>query len=68
MYKNENEWLSATVVPDGSTDEIVWSSSNPSVVSVNDFGKITAESVGTATISAKAAGIAAECQVTVVLP
>ena len=69
LEKGRSEILYATVGPEDATDKTVfWSSSNPSVVSVNDYGKITAESVGTAIISAKAAGIAAECQVTVVLP
>ena len=69
LEKGRSEILYATVSPEDATDKTVfWSSSNPSVVSVNDYGKITAESVGTATISAKAAGITAECQVTVILP
>lgn len=69
LEKGRSEFLYATVGPEDATDKIVfWSSSNPGAVSVNDYGKITAEGVGTATIKAKAGGITAECQVTVILP
>ncbi|MBR3744717.1 MAG: Ig-like domain-containing protein [Bacteroidales bacterium] len=69
LKQGQSEILYATVGPEDATDKTVfWSSSNPAAVSVNDYGKVTAESVGTATITAKAAGITAECQVTVILP
>lgn len=69
LEKGRSEFLYATVGPEDATDKTVfWSSSNPGAVSVNDYGKITAEGVGTATIKAKAGGITAECQVTVILP
>lgn len=69
LKQGQSEILYATVGPEDATDKTVfWSSSNPGAVSVNDYGKITAEGVGTATIKAKAGGITAECQVTVILP
>lgn len=69
LKQGQSEILYATVGPEDATDKTVfWSSSNPGAVSVNDYGKVTAESVGTATITAKAAGITAECKVTVILP
>ena len=69
LEKGRSEFLYATVGPEDATDKTVfWSSSNPGAVSVNDYGKITAEGVGTATIKAKTGGITAECQVTVILP
>lgn len=45
---------------------MVWKTSNPSIVSVTDEGKIKGLQVGTATISATAGGKVATCQVTVV--
>ena len=58
--------LTATVVPEGS--EITWSSSDPSVASVNDLGKVTAHKVGSATITVAStydSSKSASCAVTV---
>lgn len=58
--------LKATVVPDDATNKtITWSSSVPSVASVDDKGKITALAVGKAVIAAKAGSIIAPCTVIV---
>ena len=49
--------LSATVLPTNADDRTVsWSSSNPSVASVNGSGLVTGVSIGTATIIASANG------------
>ena len=57
--------LTATVFPDNATDKnIIWSSSNNNVATVSD-GKITAVSVGKATVTAYAGNVQAECIVTV---
>lgn len=45
---------------------MVWKTSNSSIVSVTDSGKIKGLQVGTATVSATAGGKVATCQVTVV--
>ena len=61
--------LTATVAPENATDTTVtWASDNPSVAAVDQSGKITAVSEGTATITATANGDstkAATCTVTV---
>ncbi len=58
--------LSATVLPKGSVQTVVWTSSNPAVATVGPDGKVTGRSVGTATVTATATGGAsAGCQVTV---
>ena len=46
--------------------EVTWESSNPSVVTVDQYGNVTAKKKGSATITATAAdGLTTECQVNV---
>ena len=49
----------------GTSRKVTWSSSAPSVVSVNKKGKITDRRTGKATISAKVNGVKYKCKVTV---
>ena len=60
--------LKATITPDNTTNKtITWSSSAPTVASVDRNGKVTALAVGTATITATTSnGLTASCTVTVV--
>ena len=59
--------LSATVMPDNATDKTVsWSSSDPAVATVDDWGQVKALKEGTATITAKAGDKTITCSVTVV--
>ena len=55
--------LSATVYTDGGI--VTWTSSNPSVATVDAEGNIKALAVGTAVITAKVDGSTAECKITV---
>ncbi|WP_407723430.1 extracellular solute-binding protein [Ruminococcus sp. JL13D9] len=61
--------LSATVTPSNADNKVLqWSSSNTKVATVNQSGKVTSVSTGTATIYAKASdgsGKQAACSVTV---
>lgn len=57
--------LSATVLPENTTDKVTWSSSNTAVATVTNVGKVTAVKEGTATITAKAGDKEATCTVTV---
>ncbi len=63
------ETLTATFFPQDATNkEVVWSSSNPAVATVDNTGKITAVSVGNTTISvtyALISSLKATCDVTV---
>ena len=62
----ESETLIATVKPDNATDKTVtWSSSAAEIASVDQNGKVTAIKEGTATITAKAGGKEASCEITV---
>ena len=62
------EGLTATISPkNASIKEVVWQSSNPSVVAVDEkTGALTAVGSGTATITARAGGKKATCKVKVV--
>ncbi len=50
MYKNDVANLTATITPSEAKQDVVWSSSNTSVATVQN-GTVTAVSVGTATIT-----------------
>lgn len=60
--------LTATAVPDNAVNkDITWSVADGSIASVDQNGNVTANAVGTTTITAKNAlsGVSAECTVTV---
>jgi uncharacterized protein YjdB len=58
--------LTATVFPEDASDKTVqWSSSDTSIVSVNDKGQVKGLKEGTATITASAEGKTAMCTITV---
>lgn len=61
----ESVTLSATVFPD-TGKSVTWSSSNEGVATVDTDGKVTAVSLGTATITATSGSVSATCEVTVV--
>lgn len=61
--------LTATVGPDSATDKTVtWTSSDPSVVSVDENGNLTVHKAGDVTITAAAGGKSADCAVRVTEP
>ena len=58
--------LTATVKPDNATDKtVIWTSSNYSIVTVDQNGLVTAVAAGSATITALAGDKKATCTVTV---
>lgn len=62
------ETLTATVTPlDAENKTVTWTSSDPAVATVSTAGKVTAVSEGTCkiTVSTKANGLTAECNLTV---
>ncbi|MGN0468537.1 MAG: Ig-like domain-containing protein [Acutalibacteraceae bacterium] len=71
IAKGKTLQLKATISPSDATDKtVVWSSSDKKTVSVSSTGKITALSVGDATISVKTTdgSYRAECKITVFEP
>ena len=68
LREEEQTWLKAAVEPaDAANRSIIWSSSAPSVASVDKNGMVTAVSPGTAVITAVSedTGVSAQCRVTV---
>ncbi len=66
MEKGSTETLIATPEPIDTTDPIIWSSSDESIVTVEN-GVVTAVNVGNAVISAKCGTYEAICKVTVII-
>lgn len=60
--------LTAEVTPADTGAEVVWTSSAPSVATVNNSGTVTAVGNGTAIITAQAGNMTANCKVTVNTP
>ena len=66
LVKGSTATLSATVLPENATDKTVaWSSSDSTIATVDENGKVTGLEEGKATITAKAGEITAKCIVTV---
>ena len=72
LTTGENLTLTATITPsDADIILISWSSSNPTIATVDTTGKVTAVAPGTATITATAtdgSDVTASCEVNVIAP
>ena len=69
LYNKYSRTLTAQIYPEDATDKnIVWTSSDSTIVDVGSNGRITAMSPGSATITAAASGHTAECIVNVIEP
>lgn len=65
MVKGDTHQLTATITPENSDDEIIWKSSDESVVTVSPDGLVKAEDFGEATVSVYSGNVSARCQITV---
>ena len=69
LTEGEARQLKATVNPENATNRTVeWKSSDTTIATVDETGKVTAVKAGDATITATADGKTAKCQVTTVEP
>jgi len=70
LTKDEQKQLTVSYIPENTTDnrDVTWSSSDESIVKVDDIGMVKAIGVGTAIIQAKVGQKIAECKVDVVIP
>ena len=72
LAKGDSEQLTATVEPENATNKnVIWSSDNPSIATVDENGKVTAVNAGETTIYAHSEDnqyISNSCEVTVVIP
>ncbi|WP_294581720.1 Ig-like domain-containing protein, partial [uncultured Thomasclavelia sp.] len=69
LQVSKNQTLEATINPSNTTDDktLTWKSSDTDIATVDNNGKVTAQNIGTATITVTASnGISASCKVTVV--
>ncbi len=68
LYVGESVRLSAVIIPDDANQQVTWSTSNSSIVSVESDGTVTGLKAGTATITATScdgSGRTACCLITV---
>jgi hypothetical protein len=66
LVVDEETTIEAEVFPENATDKVIkWSSSDEQIATVTENGKVTAVKAGKATITAKAGGKDASCEVTV---
>lgn len=70
LHKGSDQQLTVSYSPENTTDskQVTWSSSDPSTVSVDGNGKITAKKIGGVVITAKVGNFEAKCTVTVDAP
>lgn len=70
MALGNEEQLNATLLPFDTTAEIIWETSNSSIISVSSHGLIKALGIGNAYVTAKTldGSVSAECAVTVTSP
>ncbi len=66
LGEGESFTLKATLNPKNATDPVIWSSSDESIATVDQYGKINAIRAGVANIVAKAGSKQATCVVTVI--
>lgn len=52
LHRKDTHTYNMTLSPEDTTDKITWTSSNPSIVSVDENGTITAKKIGVSTITA----------------
>lgn len=69
IHVGDSKKFTATLIPSNTTDKsTTWSSSNPSIATINENGVVKALSTGTVTITARSHnGYTATCKITIAL-
>lgn len=65
MRTGEQRQVTVSILPDDADETVSWSSSDSAVCSVSDDGTVTAQSDGTAEVTAQAGSVSAVCTVQV---
>lgn len=67
IEKGEKETLTATILPENTTDttEIIWSVDNEDIINIDETGTVTAIAPGTAKVTARCGSLEDTCEVTV---
>lgn len=65
LVKGDSHKLTATVTPDNSGEEVVWSSADTDIATVDENGLVTAIEYGETIVTAVSGNKSARCQVTV---
>lgn len=68
LARGATSTLVLNITPANFTNAVTWKSSDESIVTIDDTGKITAKGLGTATIKVDVGSVSATCKVTVVQP
>ena len=68
LTKGATETLIAVITPNGATNSIEWTSSNPTIATVDSLGIVHGVAAGSTMITASAGGKYATCAVTVIVP
>ncbi len=67
LYVGGSVVLTPTVLPEDATyKDVTWTSSDESIATVDQDGKVTAQALGNATITARCGEATAECMITVI--
>ncbi len=66
LKNNETSCIEISRVPSNTTDNVIFSSSDESVVSVDEYGKITAKGMGTATVTVTSGSVSKQIEITVI--
>lgn len=65
LYDGDTFQLTATIRPKDATDQVVWSSDDSAVATVDQTGLVAAVSLGSTTINVVAGSFSAKCNITV---
>lgn len=63
----QTQRLSTTILPEDTTESLIWDSDDDAVATVSEYGEVTAVGPGTCSVSASSGNVRAYCAVTVIV-